>query len=157
MLHDFALIRELVNLAVVGHENGRGYPSPRGKHRSNEQARRAETRSRMGEAASYLGLMYADGRGAPKDDAQAVRWYRKAADVGDASGMSNLERQSRTRSGSLSIAISVVWEAEERFRPGRGCHRAPCSASSWDAAASLMVSRLTTPPQSRQADPSSRN
>ncbi len=111
----------------------------------------------MGEAASYLGLMYADGRGAPKDDAQAVRWYRKAADVGDASGMSNLERQSRTRSGSLSIAISVVWEAEERFRPGRGCHRAPCSASSWDAAASLMVSRLTTPPQSRQADPSSRN
>ena len=24
--------------------------------------------------------MYADGRGVPRDDAQAVRWYRKAAD-----------------------------------------------------------------------------
>jgi TPR repeat protein len=28
--------------------------------------------------------MYAKGRGVPKDDAEAIRWYRNAADQGDA-------------------------------------------------------------------------
>ena len=28
--------------------------------------------------------MYANGRGVPKDEAEAVKWYRKAADQGDA-------------------------------------------------------------------------
>ena len=36
-------------------------------------------------AAQYnLGVMYANGEGVPKDDAQAVQWYRKAAEQGDA-------------------------------------------------------------------------
>ena len=30
-----------------------------------------------------LGLMYDNGRGVPKDEAEAVKWYRKAADQGD--------------------------------------------------------------------------
>jgi TPR repeat protein len=35
--------------------------------------------------------MYENGRGGlPKDDAQAVSWYRKAADAGNAFGMSRL-------------------------------------------------------------------
>ena len=37
------------------------------------------------------GVMYENGRGGlPKDDAQAVSWYRKAADAGNAFGMSRL-------------------------------------------------------------------
>ena len=41
--------------------------------------------------AAYLGLMYEKGLGGlPKDDAQAVSWYRKAADAGDPRGMSGL-------------------------------------------------------------------
>ena len=32
-----------------------------------------------------LGVMYANGEGVPEDDAQAVSWYRKAAQQGDAS------------------------------------------------------------------------
>ena len=32
--------------------------------------------------------MYANGRGVPQDDAQAVAWYRKAADQGDADAQS---------------------------------------------------------------------
>ena len=38
-----------------------------------------------------LGAMYRDGRGGlSKDDAQAVSWYRKAADANDSNGMANL-------------------------------------------------------------------
>ena len=34
--------------------------------------------------------MYAFGDGVPENDAEAVKWYRKAADQGDASGQYNL-------------------------------------------------------------------
>jgi len=40
-----------------------------------------------GEAAFYLGNMYASGHGLPKDDAQAVKWHRKAAEAGSSNGM----------------------------------------------------------------------
>jgi uncharacterized protein len=37
-------------------------------------------------AAQYnLAHMYANGEGVPENDAEAVKWYRKAADQGDAS------------------------------------------------------------------------
>jgi TPR repeat protein len=34
--------------------------------------------------------MYAEGKGVPQDYAEALRWYRKAADQGDAGAQSNL-------------------------------------------------------------------
>ena len=34
--------------------------------------------------------MYGDGRGVAQDDAQAVAWYRKAAEQGDAAAQNNL-------------------------------------------------------------------
>ena len=37
-----------------------------------------------------LGVMYADGRGVPEDDAEAVRWYRLAADQGQSGAQLNL-------------------------------------------------------------------
>ncbi len=37
-----------------------------------------------------FGLMYAEGRGVPQDYAEAVRWYRLAADQGDAVAQSFL-------------------------------------------------------------------
>ena len=38
-------------------------------------------RAELGDAPAQndLGVMYADGRGVPQDDAEAVRWYRLAA------------------------------------------------------------------------------
>ena len=36
------------------------------------------------DAQFFLGVMYADGRGVPEDDAEAVRWFRLAADQGHA-------------------------------------------------------------------------
>ena len=42
------------------------------------------------DAQLNLGFMYANGRGVPQDDGEAVTWYRKAADQGDADGQVNL-------------------------------------------------------------------
>ena len=42
------------------------------------------------EAQFNLGVMYANGRGVPQDDSEAVRWYRLAADQGHAGAQFNL-------------------------------------------------------------------
>jgi len=48
-----------------------------------------------------LGVMYETGRGGlPKDDAQAVSWYRKAADAGDARAMASLGAMYETGRGA---------------------------------------------------------
>ncbi|MDP4855337.1 MAG: SEL1-like repeat protein, partial [Schleiferiaceae bacterium] len=36
------------------------------------------------QAQYNLGIMYANGQGVPKSDKEAVKWYRKAAEQGDA-------------------------------------------------------------------------
>ena len=41
-------------------------------------------------AQGNLGWMYATGEGVPQDDAEAVRWYRLAAEQGYASAQYNL-------------------------------------------------------------------
>ena len=41
-------------------------------------------------AQNNLGLMYAKGQGVPKDEAEAVRWCRKAAEQGNAQAQFNL-------------------------------------------------------------------
>lgn len=44
----------------------------------------------MAVAQNNLGVMYNKGHGVPKDDAQAMAWYTKAAEQGDADGNANL-------------------------------------------------------------------
>ena len=39
---------------------------------------------------SNLGIMYDLGEGVPEDDAEAVKWYRKAAEQGNADAQCNL-------------------------------------------------------------------
>ena len=46
------------------------------------QKREAEAGS--AQAQYNLGLMYDNGEGVPEDDGEAVKWYRKAAEQGDA-------------------------------------------------------------------------
>ena len=41
-------------------------------------------------AQFYLGFLYANGYGVVKDEAEAVKWFRKAADQGDAQAQSKL-------------------------------------------------------------------
>ena len=42
-------------------------------------------------AQFHLGRMYLDGKGVPKDLEEAVKWFRKAADQGDALALWALE------------------------------------------------------------------
>ena len=44
----------------------------------------------MRSAQFNLGLMYDKGEGVPQDDAEAVRWYRLAAEQGHAEAQANL-------------------------------------------------------------------
>ena len=59
---------------------------------SAAEVQELRARAEKGDAgAQYsLGFMYADGRGVPRDDAQAVAWYRKAAAQGHADAQLNL-------------------------------------------------------------------
>jgi TPR repeat protein len=41
-------------------------------------------------AQCRLGVMYAEGRGAPRDDDESVRWFRLAAEQGDAEAQAGL-------------------------------------------------------------------
>ena len=50
------------------------------------QSRRAELRP----GPIHLGVCYADGRGVAKDEVEAVKWYRKAAEQNDAEAQFNL-------------------------------------------------------------------
>src|SRR5579864_882074 len=41
---------------------------------------------------NVLGILYSEGRGVPKNDAEAARWFRKAAEQGHAHACFNLGR-----------------------------------------------------------------
>ena len=54
--------------------------------------------------------MYADGRGAPQDHAEAVRWYRLAAGQGYATAQFNLGVRDTNREGvPQDDAEAVRW------------------------------------------------
>jgi TPR repeat protein len=54
--------------------------------------------------------MYADGRGVAQDYAEAVRWYRKAAEQGDATAQFNLGAMCGTGQGvAQDYAEAVRW------------------------------------------------
>jgi hypothetical protein len=44
-------------------------------------------------AQDALGFMYERGNGVPRDDAQAVKWFRKSADQGNAAAQFSLGRK----------------------------------------------------------------
>jgi TPR repeat protein len=57
-----------------------------------------------------LGNMYGDGRGVAKDEVEAVRWFRNAADVGDPGGMAILGYAYENGKGVLKDqAQGVLW------------------------------------------------
>jgi TPR repeat protein len=69
---------------------------------------------------TQLGFMYANGRGGlPKDDVQAVSWFRRAADAGDGLGMNSLGLMYRGGRGGLPKddveAVSWYRKAEDEI------------------------------------------
>jgi len=66
------------------------------------------------EAEAYLGWAYSHGEGVPKNDDEAVNWYRKSAEHGSAMGQSNLAFM---------------------YENGRGVHKDLAEATKWVQAA----------------------
>jgi TPR repeat protein len=57
-----------------------------------------------------LGVLYEDGRGVAKDLAQAVAWYRQAAEKGDASAMCFLgDMYLNGRGAARDMAQALAW------------------------------------------------
>jgi hypothetical protein len=64
----------------------------------------------MAAAQFNLGLMYNNGHGVSENDAEAVRWYRKAADQGVAGPQNNLGFMYTTGEGVPENSIrAYVW------------------------------------------------
>ena len=70
------------------------------------------------EAQNNLGVMYADGKGVKKDDAQAAEWYRKAAEQGHAGALFSLGVMHFNGEGSVKRdekqAILLIRKAAEQ-------------------------------------------
>ena len=56
----------------------------------DQEAVESANRINLARAYFHLGVMYDNGRGVPQDDAEAVAWYRKAAEQGDADAQTYL-------------------------------------------------------------------
>ncbi len=66
--------------------------------------------------------MYRKGLGVPQDDARAVKWYRKAAEQGDARAQNNLGLMYRNGEGiPKDYAKAHMWlnVAASSFPPGK--------------------------------------
>ena len=69
-------------------------------------------------AQGNLGRMYANGEGVPEDDAEAVRWYRLAAEQGYAAAQLKPRGQVRQRRGCVRGRRNRVRLAQHRCRAG---------------------------------------
>ena len=68
--------------------------------------------AKQGQAAAqyHLGLLYANGQGVPKDDAQARQWYEKAAVQEHAEAQANLgSLYDYARGGPQDFKMAVRW------------------------------------------------
>jgi len=68
--------------------------------------------AKQGQAVAqyHLGLLYANGQGVPKDDAQARQWYEKAAIQGHANAQANLgSLYDYGRGGPQDFKMAVRW------------------------------------------------
>ncbi len=76
---------------LAAHPNS---PAPKPPQNQTEapdvEAVRLAAEQRDAQAQYNLGVLYAEGRGVPQDDAEAARWFRLAAEQGLADAQANL-------------------------------------------------------------------
>lgn len=114
----------------------------------------------VGDALSqrYLGFMYASGTGVTKDEAEAVKWYQKAAEQGDVRAQFNLGHMyDHGRGVTQDDAVTVKWyrkaaeqgdaDAQHKlglmYKEGRGVRQDEAEAVKWfRKAASDVVDRI---------------
>ena len=86
---------------------------------------------RIGDAAaqSNLGAMYDQGGGVPPDAAEAVAWYRRAAEQGDARAQYNLGGMYREGRGVPPDAAGGPWRAIAALLNRATCARSTTSGA----------------------------
>ena len=97
-----------------------------------------------GRAARLLGVMYDSGEGVPQDRGQALRWYERAAELGDVGGMFNVAVSYDSGTGIVRDAATAArWYARAAARhfgraeynlalmyeSGDGVRRSPAAAA----------------------------
>lgn len=99
-----------------------------GNPRAQEAVSRAESENKAGPAEAFMKIaqMYEAGVELPKNPIEALKWYRKAADAGDAEAdvrvAGILLAQGRSTSGEeYSEARKRCETAAERYSPGAYC------------------------------------
>jgi len=87
----------------------------------------------QGHAAAQfnLGMMYAQGRGVPRDDAEALNWIRQAAEGGDAGAQHNLGG----RCHRASLRVRYVDSSEDRIEAYKWLYLAAAQGYHGSAAA----------------------
>jgi TPR repeat protein len=77
---------------VVAGSDGNSYTKSTPPSSNSIVFQETKARAEKGDAVAQteLGLMYRDGKGAPQDYGEAVKWYRKAAEQDNAQGQSKL-------------------------------------------------------------------
>ena len=106
----------------------------------------AETHARAGhgdaDAQYELGVMYAEGRGVPQNDAVAFAWYRQAAEQGVAAAQFNVGLMYSTGRGvPLDEAEAVTWYQQAA---AQGLAEAQVNLGVIFAAGQVVVSDLVT-------------
>jgi TPR repeat protein len=118
----------------------------RGDYAAVRQLMRPLADAGNAKAQNYLGLLYDNGYGVPRDDARAVAWYRKAAEQGNAAAQYNLGRHYDNGHGvPQDDAQAVAWyrKAAEHgdagaqtslgaaYEAGRGVPQDQAQAAEW--------------------------
>lgn len=74
----------------------------------------AEVRYGAGVLQYGLGKMYSEGRGVPRDDAEALKWYRKSAEQGDTGALLALKDMAEQGNENARKAHKAIVEALKR-------------------------------------------
>jgi TPR repeat protein len=85
----------------------------------------------VGMQCAVLAGYYESGRAVPKDQAEAIRWYRKAAELGDSVGQQRLARISQSGQGTAKdpFDASNWYQLGTAYEEGRGAPKDPAEAA----------------------------
>jgi TPR repeat protein len=89
-----------------------------------------------------LGMMYENGRGVPRDDAQAVVWFRKAAEQGLDAARAKLESKKAQDRGSSIIGLPSWVQSYSESNKSCTSWTDDCVTCKRDAGAELACSNI---------------
>jgi len=83
---------------------------------SDERALWFDRNTTAGRSQYRIGLMYEQGRGVGQDDAEAIRWFRKAAEAGESQAEYQLVQMAEQGNVDAQTALGVMYAKPRGFR-----------------------------------------